>query len=407
MTPVWDIVVVGAGPAGSRAAELFARAKKSVLLLDPKAPWEKPCGGGLTAAALHHTPELRELAPEALAVRELLVVGPRGSSVVIPIRHPYLVVSRLRLAQWGLERARAAGVRFVSAWAREIERQDGVWRIADSLGDEHHARWLLAADGATSRLRLRLAPGLRPELAPTRVSYPGQGAPDGRAVFAFLPVAQGYLWDFPRPGHHSVGIGVAPGTFARPDLDGALAQYRMAEVGEDRSVDERGAVIATSNWEQGRFRDLAGPGFALLGDAAGLADPATGEGIDYALRSAALAAASFDESRGFEGYPAAARRAFRKEMRRARLIRGWLYRPGLVERLVHRARRSPRAALLLMSLADAVNEHGPLSNALFRAMRRRPDDREASVQVCQCPDGVGHLPHSPGQMRPRGTGRDA
>lgn len=57
----WDVAVVGAGPAGSRCAELLAHRGVGVLLLDPKAPWEKPCGGGLTAAALAHTPELHEL----------------------------------------------------------------------------------------------------------------------------------------------------------------------------------------------------------------------------------------------------------------------------------------------------------------------------------------------------------
>ncbi|MCR4341777.1 MAG: FAD-dependent monooxygenase, partial [Gemmatimonadaceae bacterium] len=53
-----EIAVVGAGPAGARAAELLAREGADVLLLDPRAPWEKPCGGGLTASAFHDFPQL-------------------------------------------------------------------------------------------------------------------------------------------------------------------------------------------------------------------------------------------------------------------------------------------------------------------------------------------------------------
>ena len=389
MSHAWDFAVAGAGPAGSRAAELLAKRGYSVLLLDPKAPWEKPCGGGLTAAALRHTPELRELAGETVTIRELLVVAPSGASVVVPLRNPYEVVSRLTLSRWGLERAQAAGARLLPVAAQGINRVPDGWRLTDSRGGEHWAGWLVAADGATSRLRGELAPGLRPELAPTRVAYPQFPSVSGRAVFAFLRTADGYLWDFPRTGHHSVGIGVAPGTFARTPLDEAIAQYRLAEVGEHEPVEQQGAVIATSEWVSGRFRDLGGRDYALLGDAAGLADPATGEGIDYALRSATLATRAFRPDRGFARYPAAVRRAFAAEMRRARLIRRWLYRPGLADALVRRARRSPRWALVLMSLVDAINEHGSLRGAILRNLVSRVPDRQIAEAVCECPDGRG------------------
>lgn len=389
MSHAWDFIVVGAGPAGSRVAELLSNQEYSVLLLDPKAPWEKPCGGGLTAAALRHTPELRELASQTVTIRELLVVAPGGASVVVPLRNPYEVVSRLVLSRWGLERAQAAGVRFLRVAAHSVGRHPDGWCLIDTEGTDHWGRWLIAADGATSRLRGELAPRLRPELAPTRVAYPQFPSVSGRAVFAFLRSADGYLWDFPRSGHHSVGIGVAPGTFARRPLDEAIAQYRLAEVGEHEPVEERGAVIATSDWASGRFHDLGSRDYALVGDAAGLADPATGEGIDYALRSATLAAETFRPDHGFERYPAAAHKAFVTEMRRARLIRHWLYRPGLADALVVRARRSPRWALLLMSVLDAINEHGSLRGALLRSLVSRVPDREMAEAVCECPDGSG------------------
>ncbi|HYT91960.1 MAG TPA: NAD(P)/FAD-dependent oxidoreductase, partial [Gemmataceae bacterium] len=368
MSRLWDVAVVGAGPAGNRAAELFARRGATVLLLDPKAPWEKPCGGRLTAAALQHTPELQELHAASQAIHEVLVTAPSGASVVIPLRHPYQVVSRLTLSQWGLERAKAAGACFQSLAVQSAKRTNEGWSIVDSAGDTHRARRIIAADGAASRLRGLLAPQLRPELAPARVAYPRVGAPPGRAVFVFLPSVQGYLWDFPRLGHHSVGVGVPPGTFQRAPLDEAIAQYRLAEAGDSEPTEYRGAVIATSMWISGSFADLGGRDHALLGDAAGLADPATGEGMDYALRSASLAAEVYDEQLGFERYPAAAQAAFGAETRRARVIRRWLYRRGVAEWLVTGARRSPRVTLLLMALVDAINEHESLRSAILRGI---------------------------------------
>lgn len=389
MSRLSDLVVIGAGPAGCRAAELLADDGVSVKLLDPKAPWEKPCGGGLTAAALRHAPELRELEGEAETISELVVRAPSGASTIVPLRVPYLIVSRLSLSRWGLERAEAAGARFLSVAAESAERYGGAWRVIDSRGDAHLARWLLVADGATSRFRRVLAPDLRPELAPTRVAYPRLGATHGRAVFLFLPAVDGYLWDFPRTDHHSVGIGVPPGTFARDALDEAIAQYAIAEAGAGDSAEYRGAVIATANWSSGRFEDLGGPDYALLGDAAGLADLATGEGIDYAFRSANLAALAFANGQGFERYPALARSAFAKEIRRARIIRHWLYRPGVADLLVRRARRTPRAALLLTALVDAVNEHGSLLGAITRSLLGRAPQRKVVANACQCADGLG------------------
>ncbi|HZD05559.1 MAG TPA: FAD-dependent monooxygenase, partial [Longimicrobiales bacterium] len=67
------IAVVGAGPAGARAAELLATAGADVLLLDPRAPWEKPCGGGLTLSTFRDVPELEDLAPLMRAVGRIRV----------------------------------------------------------------------------------------------------------------------------------------------------------------------------------------------------------------------------------------------------------------------------------------------------------------------------------------------
>jgi len=391
-TSAVDFIVVGAGPAGSRAAELLALQGASVVLLDPKAPWEKPCGGGLTAAALENTPALRELAAETETIEELLVVAPSGASVVIPLRSPYETISRERLGRWGLDRAQAAGARFRPRAARTVERDQGGWRVVDDEGEVYWSRWLVAADGATSPLRRQLAPRLHPELAPLRVAYPLRGVAHGRAVFQFLPTTDGYLWDFPRPGHHSVGVGVPPRTFSKSTLDGAIEQYRLSEAGDGTAAPHRGAVIASSNLAGGSFADLGGRDYALLGDAGGLADPATGEGIDYALRSASLAAAAFDSELGFQRYPSAVNAAFGVEIRRVRLLRNRFYHQGVAERLVRKARSSPRGALVLMSLVDAVNEHRSLRGARRRGLFSRSPQEHRAREVCECPDGIPALP---------------
>jgi flavin-dependent dehydrogenase len=378
MGEVLDFLVAGAGPSGSRAAELLAQRGAVVVLVDPKAPWEKPCGGGLSAAALENTPELRTLAPQWELIDEMFLATPSGANVTVPLRRPFAVLSREVLGHWGLERATRAGVRLVARAIRAAERDAGTWRVTDDRGETRHARWLVAADGSASTLRPRLAPRLKPELEPTRVGYPATGAPRGTAALLLFPRCGGYLWDFPRPGHHSVGIGVAPGMFARNVLDWAIRAYGTTE---DNPQSYRGAAIATTHWHSGRFRDLGSRDYALLGDAAGLADPVTGEGIDYALRSAALAARTFDERLGFRRYPAAARRAFLPEILRSRVVEHFIYRQAVIEFLVRGARRWRFAGVAMMALADAMNEHRPLGEILGRTLLPGTRDRARATQL--------------------------
>lgn len=68
-----QVGVLGAGPAGARAAELLAKRGADVVLLDPKVPREKPCGGGLTPSAFDEIPELEELKPSARAIERARV----------------------------------------------------------------------------------------------------------------------------------------------------------------------------------------------------------------------------------------------------------------------------------------------------------------------------------------------
>ena len=369
MTPVYDFAVAGAGPAGSRAAELLARRGAAVMLFDPKAPWEKPCGGGLTAAALRHTPELHELAPRGRAVTEAVVEAPNGRRIVLPLGNPYLVVSRLELSRWGVARAQAAGVRFTNLAIRSVEQEGTAWRVEDSRGMVHRARWLLGADGAASRLRTLLAPGFHPNLEPTRVAYPPRRVSQNRATFRFLDGA-GYLWNFPRRDHASLGIVVPARTAVRKDLDSEILEYDSLNATPDEPLEIRGAVIPTFDSRPTSFTLIGRRTWALLGDAAGLVEPALREGIDYAFRSAAIAVDAFREDCGFERYPARLEEALGPELRRARRIRRVLHVTGLVNLVVGWALRSFRMNQLVVAVGNAVNEHESLRRAAWEALRK-------------------------------------
>ncbi len=375
----WDaeVGIVGAGPAGARAAELLAEFGAEVIAFDGRAPWEKACGGGLPAAAYRNVPELAEVKTFSRAIRKMRIATIDGAAILVPFREPLYVVSRKDLGAWQLARARRSGARLVHH-AVAVEESLGVgWRLRDAEGREYRVLRLVGADGAASRVRRLVAAGFHPELAPTRVAYPQSlpPFPADQVLFAFFSGVTGYLWDFPRPGHRSVGVALAPGTWTRKRMDGALARY-LENGGRGDGADPAGAAIATALWLRGDSWPIGGTHWALLGDAAGLADPATGEGIENALRSAGFLAESYERRRDFALYPRITRSALLPEFRVARMIRRCLYYPRVPQRIIGAALRWSPARRFVRSLVDCTNEHrGPLS--LIAGLLRRLPEAEA------------------------------
>ncbi len=372
------VAVVGAGPAGARAAELLSRRGADVVLLDPKAPWEKPCGGGLTESAFLDVPELRELESLARPVTDVRLETDVDHGFTLPLTRPIRVVSRLVLARWQLDRARAAGAAHLPERVRSIRRRVGAW-VLETDERTVQSDLLVGADGAASLVRRVATPGFDVELAPTRVSFvPGAGPTPESIFLRFLPHVAGYVWDFPRPDHRSVGVGIHGGQWRRPRMDAAIDEFRRAAEAcgcPDEDATRAGAVIGTAQLGHGDFTRIAGDDFALLGDAAGFADPATGEGIRNALRSGELLASAWAGDGTFSGYPALARRAFGREFEVSRILRRILLESGMLQRMLESGRRSPTARAVLATLADAINEHdGSIPSLVRRVWRARRRD---------------------------------
>jgi flavin-dependent dehydrogenase len=392
-----EVGIVGAGPAGARAAELLAARGTAVVLLDPKAPWEKPCGGGLTPTAFDEVPELGELEHSARAVGRVRVELSPEKGFSVDLDRPMWILSREILGRWQLDRALAAGAVHLPAKVQSLVRSAGGWL----LYTDHGALRFPFLVGAASLVRRVASPNLSIELAPTRVAYPLEAGPTpDTVVFKFYGGIAGYLWDFPRPEHRSIGIGVPNGTWRRPLLDGEIDAYRDSSQPCDcPGLDRAGAVIGTAQLGHGDFSRIAGSDFALLGDAAGFADPLTGEGIQNALRSAGLLARAWAAGDP-RLYRTLARRAFSREFAVARLIRHSVFESEAGLRLIQRALVSDAAHAVVAATVNAVNEHD--GNVLrfvrrwtrtLRRVRANPSmaGRTGRVPVpCACRDAGVH-----------------
>jgi geranylgeranyl reductase family protein len=289
----FDAIVVGAGPAGSTAALRLAREGAGVLLLDrARFPRDKPCGGGLTYRAVRQLPV--PVDPVVEDVVDRFELGLRyGTRFERRSDGPLILMTqRRRLDAHLAEEAAAAGVDFRDG-VRATELQlhaDGATVRFD--GTAARAAVVVGADGVnglTARA-LGLAAARRHGVAlEGNVPYVHARAREtsyrGRAVVELGTVPGGYAWIFPKGDHVNVGVGgwETEGPRLREHLARACAAYGLPE---DRLESLRGYRLPMRRPGESPVRGRA----LLVGDAAGLVDPLSGDGIYEALVSAKLAA---------------------------------------------------------------------------------------------------------------------
>ncbi|MEV6863730.1 NAD(P)/FAD-dependent oxidoreductase [Streptosporangium subroseum] len=290
---MWDLAIIGGGPAGSAAA---LRAKQlrpdaRVLLLDKEDfPRDKACGDGIAA---HCREELALLGlPDLIAdyrpVQRLTVVSPGGVRVSATVARPNHVVPRKVFDARLVDAARARGVEVRRHRVRALDAHDDHIVIDGTV----NARAVVAADGANSTVRRLIGIPATPEKH-TAIAVRGYAdlpaADDDAQLIAMQEDGwPAYAWSFPiGDGTANVGFGMllprlhATGLPGREVLHGRLAELLPHLPARDL----RAHHLPLS---PGRPRPGVGR-VMLVGDAAGLINPLTGEGIYYALVSGRLA----------------------------------------------------------------------------------------------------------------------
>lgn len=296
---IFEVVVVGGGPAGATAAHDLALAGRSVLLLD-RAGRPKPCGGAIPPRLI------RDFAiPDSLLVAHVTsarMVSPSNRNVDIPIDNGFVgMVDRDVFDEWLRERARIAGAQRRAGRFEHLSRdEEGTtlvhyrpqgWQPGQPLSAVR-ARCVVGADGARSAVATQAVPGA------DRIRYVFAYHEIVRAPAAFHPsydatrcdvVYRGslspdfYGWVFPHGDTLSVGSGSADKGFS---LRHAVTGLREAAgLANAQTLRREGAPIPMRpmrRWDNGR--DIV-----LAGDAAGVVAPASGEGIYYAMVGGRLA----------------------------------------------------------------------------------------------------------------------
>ncbi len=308
-----EFLIIGAGPGGSAAAWALARLGHDVLMVDhAQFPRDKTCGDGLTPMALNVLREMRVLeAVEEQCTSRITTVrlmGPFGVRITLPFdtlgqSYDYgLVLPRVALDDTLRRHAQGRGVSFMGAvQVEEITRQgDRVVSVAASENGqlfEIRPRQVIFAVGANMGLLRRegLVPKHVSYVRAARAYYDDVDVPsDTMDFYLDATLMPGYGWVFPvGDGQANVGIGIMPSLWAtkRP-ITSLLEDFERerAREGVMSRARRTGPVKGYPLRVDFPSHRVAGENWAIIGEAAGLVNPVTGEGIDLALESGMMAA---------------------------------------------------------------------------------------------------------------------
>ncbi|BBH64748.1 geranylgeranyl reductase [Actinoplanes sp. OR16] len=367
---VYDVAVIGAGPAGAAAALAALRSGASVLLLDRAGfPRDKPCGDGIAAEA---TGVLTDLGvPDPVAgfpqVTRLRLVAPGGGAVTRPLPRPAHTVPRRIFDERLVRAAVAAGASLRLHTARRVREDDLV-----TIDGKYRARVVIGADGASSVVRRHLGHGANPP-GHLAIAIRGYAPTANRGEQVIVTTRQrwpAYAWEFPLgDGTANVGYGevLRGGPLSRPYLLGRLAA--LLPGAEPVSLRGHHLPLSTHRPEPGRGRLL------LAGDALSLINPLTGEGIFYAVLSGALAGA--EAARGPDDVAGRYRRALRARLGRhlrhsgaAARLTGW---PAVADAAVAAARQDEEtfARMVDLGLADGLLDARTIGRITWRMVQWR------------------------------------
>lgn len=374
MSVHYDVAVIGAGPSGAWAATRLAHRGARVALVDSSHPREKPCGGGVTGRALALIAGAipRDRLPAVVIRSARFVDSAAASEAVVPLAlddDALIVASRAEFDGLVYQAAAEAGAHLVRSRVAHINRIGSGFHLDTADGQSLTAATVVAADGANSLARRTLATAFRRDQLSIATGFFAHGVTSDEIVIEMMTDPPGYIWSFPRPDHLAIGVCAQADAGVRAEALRAIVLRWIEQTGI-----AKGAELHAYSWpiptlasRDFRALDVAGPGWLAIGDAAGLVDPITREGIFFALQSAAFAAEALATARDPSRlYTTRVRDEIGSELERAARYKAGFFRPRFTRLFIDALRSSNAVRQVMADLVAGTQSYRTLKWRLAR-----------------------------------------
>ncbi len=374
--PLYDCIIVGAGPAGASAAYHLSKRGHSVLLLEKAAlPRYKPCGGGVS-------PEVAQwfdFSFEPVISRKVTTARFTWNledPIEADLGTPIWMVRRNEFDHYIVQQAQAQGTTLqdktkatsITFEATAAPAQWHVTTLNQATGHQEtvSGQYLIAADGGKGPMAkwLGLANNRKPNNTGAIEIEPLQAVQDGHIVhFEFGLLKNGYVWNFPKIDGYSIGSGVFHGQQRKgSDLVKPMADYATAFDVDGNSERKHGHPICIWDGDKTLHTHHA----LLAGEAACIVDPFTAEGIRPSLFTGVKAAEAIDQAlqgdpQALANYTTTIQQELGREMRwAARLAKAFYTAPRLGYKVILNQPSTIRSMVRILTgelrYADMVNK---------------------------------------------------
>jgi geranylgeranyl reductase family protein len=375
------VAVVGAGPAGAWAAYVLAGSGARVTIFDPSHPREKPCGGGVTGRALALVAGAVHAAdwPSSVIRSARFTDSGRRQSAVVALddRGPgpdsaLVVASRAAFDAALLAAAERAGANLVRSRVTGIAVTAGGVRLETAAG-ARRADFVIGADGANSLVRRRVLTPFRRDQLSVATGFFAHGVTSREIVIELLSDPPGYIWSFPRPDHLAIGIcgQAGAGVTAAALRAKAAAWITATGLAEGARLEPYAWPIPSLSARDCERLDVAGSRWCLTGDAAGLVDPITREGIYFALASGQWAADALLAGDPAGIYAARVRDEAAPELAHAARLKARFFRPAFTNLMMRALQQSEGIRAVMADLIAGRQTYAGLKSRLLRTFEWR------------------------------------